>query len=210
MLTRLLILLVKNPVPGRVKTRIARDAGDLEAVRIYHYLVNRVIAQLNDLEATGVNLHILFDPPEALKSVKAWLAPALANADILCAQFIPQSLGDLGHRLSGAFATGFEEGYDEIAVIGSDCIGISHEILEQTWKGLDTHDAVIGPTNDGGYYLLALKKHAPTLFHEIPWSTETTFQATMDSATKEALSVATLPTLSDVDTLADWEKADVL
>ena len=207
--TRLLILFVKNPIPGRVKTRIAKDAGNVEAAHIYNYLVSRVIAQLNDLETTGTNLHIHFDPPEAEEAVEHWLTPALANANILCAQFIPQMKGDLGARLSGSFASAFEEGYDEVAVIGSDCIDISHEILETTWKKLDKHDAVIGPTKDGGYYLLALKKHAPTLFHEIPWSTEKTYQATLDAATHEALSVATLPTLTDIDTLADWEKAEV-
>ena len=192
-----------------MKTRIAKDAGDLEAARIYNYLVTRVISQLHGLEESGVNLHIHFDPPEAVSEVKHWLAPVLANADTLCAQFIPQQRGDLGSRLSGGFVTGFEEGYDEIAVIGSDCVEISHEILEQTWKLLETHDAVIGPTHDGGYYLLALKKHAPTLFHEIPWSTEQTYQATLDAATREALSVGILPTLGDVDTLEDWVKTEV-
>lgn len=202
MLTRrALLLFLKFPTPGRVKTRLADDLGPDGAAAAYRDMVDAVLANLSGLDA---DLRILFDPPDARSETIAWLTPPLASAGVTAPVFRPQSAGDLGTRLEHAFAEAFAEGYHQVAAIGSDCITITPSILRNAWGALESHDAVLGPTEDGGYYLLGTRAHGPELFRNIPWSSESTLAATLSAAEASALSVAELPRLTDIDTLADW------
>jgi glycosyltransferase A (GT-A) superfamily protein (DUF2064 family) len=106
-----------------------------------------------------------------------------------------------------AFAHAFATGCEQVAVVGSDCVEIAAETFVETHRALATHDCAIGPTFDGGYYLLALKKACPSLFADIAWSTENVFAETMARARAAGLKVYQLPRLHDVDTLEDWHRA---
>lgn len=190
---RVILLFVKWPEPGRVKTRIAATAGAERAAEIYRELVARVCAQLP--LATPVIVH--FDPPERRADIEAWLAPKLPPSST----FEPQVRGELGARLQAAFASAFAAGWEHVAVIGSDCVEVMPAIFSEAW---DAEDAAIGPTEDGGYYLLALRREQPALFENIRWSTSETLADTLARAGAEGVQMHRLPTLNDVDTESDW------
>lgn len=190
---RVILLFVKWPEPGRVKTRIAATAGAERAAEIYRELVARVCAQLP--RTTPVIVH--FDPPERRAEIEAWLAPKLTPSST----FEPQARGDLGVRLRAAFASAFVAGWEQVAVIGSDCVEITPAIFAEAWEA---QDAAIGPTGDGGYYLLALRREQPALFENIRWSTSDTLADTLARAEAADVKMHRLPALTDVDTESDW------
>jgi rSAM/selenodomain-associated transferase 1 len=194
---RALLLFLKFPIPGRVKTRLAADLGPEKAAEAYRSLVGRVLANLSGLEA---HLRVLFDPPEAREATIDWIAPQLAPLTLPPDAFLPQIAGDLGDRLTRGFSDAFAAGYSQVAAIGSDCVTLTPAILASAWTALELEDTVLGPTLDGGYYLIGTRSFQPVLFDGIPWSTENTLSA----ARGAGLTTSVLPELSDVDTLADW------
>jgi rSAM/selenodomain-associated transferase 1 len=183
-----------------VKTRLAAEVGPVEAAKIYEKLVAAVLRRL---PASG-RLIMMFDPPDRACEVRTWITQ-LCPEDHL--EFVAQTAGDLGMRLIHAFAHAFAAGCEHVAVVGSDCVEIGAETFAETERALQTHDCAIGPTFDGGYYLLALNQPCSSLFADIPWSTETVFEETMARARAAGLSVYELPRLHDVDTLEDWHRA---
>ncbi|MEM7659402.1 MAG: TIGR04282 family arsenosugar biosynthesis glycosyltransferase, partial [Bacteroidota bacterium] len=114
-----------------------------------------------------------------------------------------QQGADLGERMAHAFEWGWQQGYERIAIIGSDCATLTSEILENAFVHLRETDAVIGPAEDGGYYLLGMSQWTPAVFQQKNWSTETVCEATIADLQIANRSFALLPTLSDVDTEAD-------
>ncbi len=112
---------------------------------------------------------------------------------------VPQSEGSLGDRLTAAFKQGFASSIGKIVIIGSDCPSLEKEKVLKAIALLDTHDVVLGPATDGGYYLIGLNQHRPFLFENIPWSTKHVFEKTKAIATHHRLSIALLDTLSDID-----------
>ena len=196
---RAILLFVKYPEPGRVKTRLAAKVGAQEAVEIYKKLVTAV-CKLLPKNATTI---VCYDPPERRAEVESWLATQLPPG----AQYHPQVAGDLTPRLVDAFEHAFQLGAEKIAVIGSDCIELTSAIFAETWKALDNKDMAIGPGADGGYYLLALKRPEPRLFMEIPWSTDEVLAATLKQAKACGLRTHLLPILNDVDDENGWNAA---
>jgi rSAM/selenodomain-associated transferase 1 len=193
---RMILLFVKYPEPGRVKTRLAAKVGAAEAAQIYQKLVAAVCKSLPKSAMTVV----CYDPPERRAEIESWLAPQLPAT----AQYHPQVPGDLGARLVEAFAHAFELGAEQVAVIGSDCIELTAAIFAETWRALEETDAAIGPSEDGGYYLLALKQPEPRLFSEIPWSTDEVLGKTLRAAKACGLRLHLLPILRDVDDENGW------
>jgi rSAM/selenodomain-associated transferase 1 len=202
---RAILLFVKFPEPGRVKTRLAADVGAQQAAAIYGQLVRVTCAQL-PVEKSGPSAQIFvnFDPPERRREVEQWLEPMLPRD----ATFVAQCAGDLGTRLTHAFAHAFAAGFEKAVAIGTDCCELTESLFETAFENLDAHDCAIGPTLDGGYYLIALKQPQPALFTGIAWSTDQTFAQTLDRARDAGLSVALLPPLRDVDTESDWKIAE--
>lgn len=143
------------------------------------------------------------DPSEKLAGLEQWLGPFLPEA-----KFTAQCAGDLGARLEHAFKHAFSSGYERVAVIGSDCVEIPPALFTAAFSTLDEHDAAIGPSADGGYYLLALKTPQPALFENIAWSTAQTLADTLERAQTAGLSPVLLPELRDVDTESDWKIAE--
>jgi len=188
-----LLIFIKNPILGQVKTRLASSVGDEEAMRIYKELLKHTRAVSLKLDATRVVCYSHFIDAE-----DSWLpqhfVPYLEEGD------------NLGTRMSNAFETAFQEGAEKVVVIGSDCPKISTEILGDAFKALTDHKMVIGPSMDGGYYLLGMSHYSPELFNNINWSTPSVFEETTKRAKQLQIQANILPTLSDVDYLEDWEK----
>ena len=198
---RAILLFVKYPEPGKVKTRLAATLGAETAAGIYRRLVAAVVAGLPD----GDDLIVAFDPPEKRAQVAEWLQSLLAGR---CADLIPQAAGDLGERLEQAFAEAFARGFAKVAVIGSDCIELSPALFSETWQALEIRDAVLGPSTDGGYYLLALRRPCAALFRGIAWSTDAVRAQTLAQAQAAGLAVHELAARPDIDTEADWRRAE--
>jgi rSAM/selenodomain-associated transferase 1 len=197
---RAILLFVKFPEPGKVKTRLAATVGPHAATEIYRQLVAAVCAHL---PKEGEEVVVMFDPEEQRAETEAWVRPQIDGA----VSFVPQSDGDLGRRLDIAFADAFSAGCQRVLAIGSDCIELTPEIFREAWDALETDDVVLGPVSDGGYYLIALKAAHPALFSGIAWSTDAVLAQTERAAAASRLSVYRLPALHDVDTEDDWRRA---
>lgn len=185
---------VKAPVAGRVKTRLAAEVGVHHAAEIYRSLGRRVVAACI---GRAHDTTVWFAPARERQAVRQWLD----SLDV--GSIRAQVSGTLGMRLSAAFAQHFQEGASRVIGIGSDCPDVDADIVSQALAALDEHDVVIGPAHDGGYYLIGLRAPVPQLFHGIAWSTEAVLHQTLTRARQLGLSPALLPTLRDVDTLAD-------
>ena len=160
---RAVLIFVKYPEPGRVKTRLAATVGADQAAEIYQRLVAEVFARLPE----DAELIACFDPVERREEIGRWLE-GLAGGRAL--RFLPQAAGDLGERLERAFAAVFALGFTQIAAIGTDCVEIDAIIFRETWTALGQHEVVLGPSEDGGYYLVALTAPCAPLFQGIAWS----------------------------------------
>lgn len=196
---RAVLFYVKLPEPGKVKTRLAATLGAQRAAEIYRQLAETVLRRIPVEE----EVIVMFDPPERGAEIAAWLRGPGAGRTL---RFVPQAAGDLGARLERAFAAAFAEGCEAVAAIGSDCVELAPAHFAEAWQALATHDAALGPTEDGGYYLLALRAPCPALFADIAWSTPAVCAQTLDRAAEAGLRVHLLPKLHDVDTEADWRR----
>lgn len=188
---RVFLYFVKSPEPGRVKTRLAREVGPQRAAEIYRELAEKNLTTLAALSKTIYSVAIAFDPPEAEERIKAWLP----DQD----EYLPQRGDDLGKRLAQAFDKVFERGARGVLALGSDTLGLEKSLLEEAGRALDSSDVALGPTEDGGYYLIGLRRPEPRLFEEIPWSTSAVFEKTLERIRREKLSYTVLRKLSDLD-----------
>ena len=187
-----LIVFLKAPRAGTVKTRIAQTAGEQRALNIYTEMVERVLESVRDLP----NVELRFAPDDARDDVQPW------RREHWSAQ--PQGPGDLGERLQRAFADAFAGGAERVVIIGSDCPEVRAGDVRTAWKELRSHDVVVGPAIDGGYWLIGLRAPQPELFHGIPWSSEQVLGETLARAKSLKLRMQLLRILTDIDTEADW------
>jgi uncharacterized protein len=188
----LLHIFIKNPRLGYVKTRLAATVGNEAALAIYHQLLDKTREA-----ALAANSARWLWYSDHLQAEDAWSAADFSKKI--------QKSGDLGERMAHAFEQGFQGGATKALIIGSDCPELSGEILDAAFAALDTHDCCIGPTPDGGYYLLGMNRFFLELFTEIVWSTESVFPTTMARMDSLGLQCGQLPILSDVDNQSDWE-----
>ena len=189
-----LVIFLKAPRPGAVKTRLAASLGAEPACAAYRRLVEALLRNL----ALLPKAELCFAPGDAAAEIK----PSLRRGWTSC----PQIGADLGERLQAAFAGHFESDAQQVVIIGSDCPDVTAQDIEDAWLALDGHDVVLGPALDGGYWLIGLRAPQPALFTGIPWSTDRVFGETICRAREAGLRVALLRELSDVDTAADWER----
>lgn len=191
-----LVVFARAPRPGTVKSRLAAALGDAGACAAYVTLARHVLARLAAVPA-GELRHA---PDDAGAELAGWLPPGWRLA--------PQGGGDLGARLERAFAEHFGRGAARVVVVGSDCPDMSAADIADAGRALAEHDLVLGPAEDGGYWLIGLRAGAPGwpgLFHDMPWSTPALLEATLGRASALGLASARLRTLRDVDEPADWE-----
>lgn len=182
-----IILFVRHPEKGRVKTRLARDIGDDRALEIYKQLLDHTQAITKELDcdrfvfyADAIVANDIWEGNDYRKRVQA---------------------GDtLGERMKNAFSEVFNSGYQKVVIIGSDCPQLSSAAISDAFKTLDTTDVVIGPATDGGYYLLALNYMITAVFENKQWSTDTVLTDTVADLEKLAVTYSLAPVLRDIDT----------
>gem|GEM_PF-51720 len=194
--TPMVLVFAKAPRPGEVKTRLAADLGPEEAARIYRQMGRQVVDQLRD---GPFRLRVCHTPADAEAEMRAWLGEEGL-------EYRPQSSGDLGRRMDRASQEALRE-TGRVCIVGTDAPDVDAPLVRDALAHLEDHDVVFGPARDGGYYLVALRRPAPTLFQGIPWSTDRVLEESLAAAARSNLSVSTLPMLSDVDRVEDLPPA---
>jgi rSAM/selenodomain-associated transferase 1 len=190
----MLLIFLKYPEPGRVKTRLAETIGAERAAALYRRWIDIVLDQLQVLR-TCIQLVAYFDgaPHDAFH-------PWHQLAD----HWWPQPVGDLGDRLSAGFASAFDLGGPVIAV-GTDCLEMAADLIEHAFAELHRHDVVFGAASDGGYYLVGTAQNRPTLFRSVRWSSTFTLDDHLRRCQEEGWSVSILPMRHDIDTWHGWQ-----
>ncbi len=190
---RALLVFIKNPLKGQVKTRLAKTVGDDQALKIYLALLKHTCKVAAAISAQRLLFYSHFIDPK-----DAW--PAFDFEKMV------QEGDDLGARMQAGFEHAFRKGAKKAVIIGSDCASLKPEIIEEAFEKLDDFPFVIGPAEDGGYYLLGMKESTPQVFENIVWSTENVLDATLERIKSLGKNCYHLPTLSDIDREEDWEK----
>jgi rSAM/selenodomain-associated transferase 1 len=191
----LLVVVAKAPVPGKVKTRLYPELAIDEATHLYSCFIQDRIEEIGNLRA--VDLAISYTPEDS----KQYFTRFISNGF----QLFPQRGKDLGERLSNIFEDKLAEAYDAVSIIDSDTPDLPRSIVEQSFQLLMSNgvDAVFGPCDDGGYYLVALRRPHPELFQNVPWSTEAVLDITLERAARLGIRTKLLPAWNDLDTFED-------
>jgi uncharacterized protein len=191
-----LVIFCRYPVPGKTKTRLIPALGPEGAAQLHRRMTERATDRARHLNRRcRIGTTICFTGG-TVEQMRQWLGSDL--------DLEPQSQGDLGERLTAAMDGAFQKA-KTVVVIGSDCPELTPEILADAFDSLRTHDVVIGPAHDGGYYLIGLRSRQPGLFRGIDWGGEHVFKQTMGAAEALGLSVLTLPRLHDIDRPEDLQ-----
>lgn len=196
-----LIIFTRYPEPGKTKTRLIPALGAVGAANLQRQMTEYTLLQVEalakttpmswEVRFTGGNYQLMVD----------WLGD-----DLL---YHAQGEGNLGSRMGRSLTQAYKSGAQKVIIIGVDCPGINAHILTQAFEQLHTHDLVLGPAIDGGYYLIGLCRPFPELFVNIDWGTSQVLQQTLNIAQELKISVSLLPPLADVDLpedLAIWEQ----
>lgn len=195
--TTAVILMAKAPQAGTVKTRLCPPLSPTEAAELSRCFLLDALDRLRALK--GVDLVLAYTPSDG----RAFFAEAAPDFALQ-----PQPEGDLGHRMAGCFEQLLAQGYTEIVLTGSDLPTLPTAYLQQAVHLLsDPHlDVVLGPSEDGGYYLIGMCRLHKELFHAMPWSTDQVFAKTLQRARNKGLQVACVPSWFDIDTVADLKR----
>ncbi|MEX1298164.1 MAG: TIGR04282 family arsenosugar biosynthesis glycosyltransferase [Desulfotignum sp.] len=191
-----MVVMVKYPRPGSVKTRLGRQTGMENAARLYREFVR---IQLETCRATGFDTVISCHPGQPVSGYREWLGPGF--------QYMVQRGPDLGAKMRDVFEQGFALGYGRVILTGSDLPHLPGAVIEEAAHKTGMCDVVIGPALDGGYYLVAMKKDrfCPEMFDDIPWSTADVLNITLEKLAAGQRRSCLLRPLRDIDTLADLQ-----
>lgn len=189
---RVLLVFQKNTVKGKVKSRLAASIGDDRALEVYQSLLTYTYREVAKLEKIDV-IPFFSDKIEALPM-------DLPNSP-LC--HIQQG-ADLGAKMAQAFSWAFSEGYQQVAIIGTDCPEIKHSDIQEGLAMLSRFDVAIGPALDGGYYFLAMNQFFPWIFEKITWSSPLVLEETLALVKINNRKAGLLRVLRDIDTEADY------
>ena len=192
-----LLVFLRFPRPGKVKTRLAQSLGEKRAAEFYRICADAILSEISQLPEK-VERYIFCADKTDEPEIRRWAGPGF--------HFAVQKGEDLGQRLENAFSSVFGNGVQKAVAIASDVPDLSADILNEAIQALDEHDIVIGPCYDGGYYLLGMKKLHNELFDGISWSTEQVYRQTLAATGKSGLTVHQLQSLIDIDTEADLHK----
>lgn len=190
-----LIIFVKYPEPGLVKTRLAKDIGNEKATVLYKSFVETILRATDDNNFKRI---IFYTPPDKKDEMNEWL-----GNDI---EMYPQKGSNLGERLYNAFRFTFDEGAKKAVVIGTDSPLLDKKIALEAFKELDKNECVIGPAADGGYYLLGLSRLCREIFHNIDWGTDKVYSQTLQALKGAGLGYCALEENFDIDEAADLKK----
>ena len=192
---KLLVVVAKEPVPGKVKTRFYPELSSLDAALLYRCFLQDRIEEISTL--TGIDIAIAYTPEEAGETFAAF---ALDGFELFA-----QRGENLGERLHNIFLDKFDRGYTAVSIVDSDSPDLPKSVMEASFQLLSTKQAevVFGPCHDGGYYLVGMRKPHPELFRNIPWSTENVLSASLEKARKLGINVKLLTRWNDLDTFED-------
>jgi rSAM/selenodomain-associated transferase 1 len=190
MTKNLSIVFVRNPELGKVKTRLAKTIGDKKALNIYILLLKHTESVLQKVSSDKVVYY-----SEEIQNNDLW-----SNR---CFQKKLQKGNDLGERMQHAFEMAFKEGYEKVVIVGSDLFDLKAVHIENAFKALENHNLVIGPSLDGGYYLLGMKVLHPAVFKNKQWGTDSVLETTLKNLEQE--NVKLLEALNDIDTFDDLQ-----
>ena len=183
-----LIVFTRNPELGRCKTRLAATIGDQSALDVYRFLLDHTVKITSPLSA---DVYVYYS--EKIREIDIW------NTSIFRKK---QQQGlDLGAKMQHAFTEVFGMGYQKAIIIGSDMYDINTQDLEDAFLTLENNNFVVGPAQDGGYYLLGMKQLKTSLFKNKKWGTSTVLSDTLQNLTLERVSI--LPEKNDVDYFED-------
>lgn len=188
------IVFIKSPEKGRVKTRLAKGVGETAALALYRCFVMDV---LDMVRSTPWALRVYYYPDNAVGRIRSWLGNDL--------KFFPQKGASLGDKMENALADTFTAGYERAVLIGSDLPDLPSSLVDKAFKGLEQCSAAIGPSRDGGYYLIGFTAggFTPRIFHGIPWGTGQVLDLTLGRFTDHQVSHCILPVWHDIDTQGD-------
>lgn len=192
-LKQALIIFARNPVRGKVKTRLAATMGDDKALSIYQSLLEHTVQITQQLP---YDCYVFY--ADGISKNDVWPDDLYLKKN--------QEGKDLGQRMLHAFDTLFQQGYQKIIIIGTDCFELSSFILLDAFTALDEKEVVIGPSEDGGYYLLGMRQFFPFLFEEKAWSTDSVYSSTVQQLVIQNIRYEILPILNDIDTEDDWKQ----
>jgi len=195
MMDRVIIVFLRVPEKGRVKTRLSVFLNDTFVLKLYKGLVKDT---LDVIETSGDNA-LYFWPPGKKEVLQKWLGNKYA--------FAVQKGDNLGQKMSNAFVDMFEKGYTYALLIGTDIPELSVNMITLAYQELQTADAVIGPSDDGGYYLIGFQKSefSKNVFEGIDWSTTLVLNQTLGNMERESIQYHLLPGLNDIDTPKDFD-----
>lgn len=185
-----IIVFVRHPQLGKVKTRLAKAIGDEKALKVYKTLLQHTF---NVVRAIPVQKFIFY--ADEMPEHDLWTAPGFIRS--------VQQGDDLGDRMHYAFQHVFNQGFGKVLIIGSDCYQLQEEHVLSAVETLQTHDMILGRAIDGGYYLLGMSAFYPTFFKNKVWSTNQVAAETIKDAQSLQLKYSLLPILSDVDEFED-------
>lgn len=188
------IMFVKSAERGMVKSRLATSVGEDVVLDLYKCFVNDLIKMLKQGKYP---LKIFFYPPDSKQVVIEWLGTERF--------LVPQRGDNLGDRMKNAFDLVFSQGFDRALLIGSDSPDLPNLFIDEALEALKDYDAVVGPSHDGGYYLIAFTRDTflAQVFSGINWGTSEVLEQTMGVLRKTNLTVYTLPAWRDIDTIDD-------
>jgi rSAM/selenodomain-associated transferase 1 len=189
-----ILCFVKYPEKGQVKLRLTVDLDDDVVVELYRNFVLDVVSILKKLDT---QFYLFFSPLNTKKKFREWLGSSYS--------YVPQEGNDLGERMKNSFFYAFAEGFHRVILVGSDSPDLPGDFLRNAIVELQTHDMVLGPSCDGGYYLIGFRDDTflPSVFDGISWSSSTVYQETMTKIKTAGRSLSLLPAWSDVDIISD-------
>nr|WP_299339570.1 TIGR04282 family arsenosugar biosynthesis glycosyltransferase [Allomuricauda sp.] len=192
--SNLLLIFTRNPELGKCKTRLASKIGDKAALEVYKFLLEHTVSFTKGLD---IQKQVYYS--EAIWGNDIW--------DNSVFQKRLQKGPDLGQKMLNAFSKGFASGFKKIVIIGSDMYDLSQSDLEEAYRVLDDNDFVIGPAEDGGYYLLGMTQLNPNLFENKSWGQDTVLRDTLNDLQQS--DVFLLQEKNDVDRYEDIRDIDV-
>jgi uncharacterized protein len=196
-----IIIFTRYPEPGKTKTRLIPALGAEGAAELYRKMTEHTISVVRNLTKTkDFSVEVRYDAPDG-QLMNQWLGNFFF--------YRRQNGSDLGDRMCEAFQDAFNDGNERVLIIGCDCPGLCEGILERALEELARNDLVLGPANDGGYYLIGLRRSCPLLFRHVVWGTEKVFGQTLKIAESLGMSVALVDYLDDIDRPDDLIKLNL-
>jgi uncharacterized protein len=196
MTKQLLIVFIKNPILGKVKTRLAASLGDQKALRVYKKLLDHTLRITGNLEYDKIVYYSDFVPEQ-----DEWLSAGFKQG--------LQIGQDLGQKMENAFEEGFRTGYSRILIIGSDCFELTSYHISKAFDNLENSNVVLGPAADGGYYLLGMTELFENVFENKKWSTDSVLHDTIKNLTDSNIKFNLLEQLNDIDTESDLQSSKI-